>query len=173
MLYPTFNEKGVPNQKMMLSVDRQLIALADKKKLIMLTISHKGLVKATMKNRVFEPQLIIAGQIEITDADYNIDRVIRYLSTASYEVYGSKKALITMLYKRIYKDKVFTFYAIVPKPIEDLLDTYVAHEIIKEEKRYYIIYTSFGLFGVLGNNVKDGKGLMMKINKTYSVWVYK
>jgi len=141
VLYPTFNEKGIPNKKMMLSVEREGIVLVDEKKLVTLTISHKGLVKATMRNMVFKPELIAGGQIEITSTNYNLDGLIRFLSTASYEVFGSKKALIAMLYKKIFKDKVYTFYAIVPKPTEELLPNYVVQEIIKGEKRYYIMYT--------------------------------
>jgi len=172
MLYPTFNEKGIPNKKMMLSVEREGIVLVDEKKLVTLTISHKGLVKATMRNMVFKPELIAGGQIEITSTNYNLDGLIRFLSTASYEVFGSKKALIAMLYKKIFKDKVYTFYAIVPKPTEELLPNYVVQEIIKGEKRYYIMYTGLGMFGII-NNVEGGKGIIRKINKTYSVWVYK
>ena len=172
MLYPTFNEKGIPNKKLMLSVEREGILLVDDEKLVTLTISHKGLVKAVMKNMVFKPQLILGGQIEITNVNYDINGLIRFLSTASYEVYGSDKALITMLYKKIFKDKVFTFYAIVPKPTEELLPNYVVQEIIKGEKRYYIMYTGLGMFGII-NNVENGKGIIRKINKTYSVWVYK
>jgi len=172
MLYPTFNEKGMPSQKMMLNVDREGILLVDEKKLVTLTISHKGLVKATMKNMVFKPELVIGGRIEITNVDYDIDGLIRFLSTASYEVFGSKKALIAMLYKKLFKDKVFTFYAIVPKPTDDLLPNYVVQEIIKGEKRYYIMYTALGMFGII-NNVEAGKGIIRKINKTYSVWVYR
>ena len=172
MLYPTFNEKGIPNKKMMLSVEREGIVLVDEKKLVTLTISHKGLVKATMRNMVFKPELIAGGKIEITSTNYNLDGLIRFLSTASYEVFGSKKALIAMLYKKIFKDKVYTFYAIVPKPTEELLPNYVVQEIIKGEKRYYIMYTGLGMFGII-NNVEGGKGIIRKINKTYSVWVYK
>jgi hypothetical protein len=172
MLFPTFNEKGIPNQKMMLGVDRQGIVLTDEKKLITLSISHKGLLKIATMNELFKPELIIGGKIEIPKVDYDIDELIRFLSTASYQAFGSKKALIATLYKKVYKDKVFTFYAIVPKPTDDLLPNHVVQEIIKGEKRYYIVYSALGMFGVI-NNVEGGKGIIRKINKTYSAWVYK
>jgi len=172
MLYPTFNEKGIPNKKLMLNVDRDGVLLVDGEKLITLTVSYKGVVKAVMKNLVFKPELVVGGRIEIEDVNYDMDGLIRFLSTASYQVFGSEKALIAMLYKKIFKDKVYTFYAIVPKPTGELLPNYVVQEMVKGEKRYYIMYTGLGMFGIV-NNVEGGKGIIRKINKTFSVWVYK
>jgi hypothetical protein len=172
MLFPTFNEKGIPSQKLMLGVEIEGIVLVDEKKLITLSISHKGLLKIATRNELFKPELVIGGKIEVPSVNYDIDGLIRFLSTASYQVFGSKKALIATLYKKVYKNKVTTFYAIVPKPTDELLPNHVVQEIIKGEKRYYIMYSPLGMFGVI-NDVEGGKGIIRKINKTYSVWVYK